>query len=303
MRWVAKAAVQKLIGLLPDPERWNYVLQRHVMKSLPRGDSVFVWKLATTVRHLETVRDLDPEADVSSLAFFEFGAGWDLTGPLAFSALGVTDQTLVDVRRNVRLGLVNDALVRVPPLLRKLGHEPTRDLGNAPIASVDELQERTGIKYIAPADARATGFPDGTFDVITSTVTLEHVPRGQIAEILHESARILRPGGLFSAVIDMQDHYSYFDSRISVYNFLRYEDRTWGWIDSNVHHQNRLRASDYLALGADSRFDLVLDKRVELRSEDFAALARTPLATRFRQYERTDLAARGMRVVFRKPVS
>jgi SAM-dependent methyltransferase len=300
MHWLAKATVQKVIGLLPDPERWNYVLQRHVLRSLPRRDSTFLWQLTTTTKHLSTIREVDPDSDIASLAFFEFGAGWDLIGPLAFAALGVRDQTVVDLRSNVRLELIDDARSRLVPLLRKVGCEPTRDLGSVSIASVEELHERFGIKYVAPADARATGFPDETFDVITSTATLEHIPPREIAEILRESARILRPGGLFVAAIDLQDHYSYVDPGINVYNFLRYEDRTWGWINSKVHHQNRLRGSDYLVLAANSPLDLVLERSDEPR-RDLAALARTPLATRFRSYERDDLATRGMRLVLRRP--
>jgi len=38
MRWLAKAAVQKGMGALPQGERLNYVFQRRVLHSLPAGD-------------------------------------------------------------------------------------------------------------------------------------------------------------------------------------------------------------------------------------------------------------------------
>ena len=41
MRWVAKAAVQRGLGVLPQGERLNYVFQRHVLRSLPASESVF----------------------------------------------------------------------------------------------------------------------------------------------------------------------------------------------------------------------------------------------------------------------
>ena len=38
MRWVAKAALQRGLGLLPHGERLNYLFQRHVAHSLPADE-------------------------------------------------------------------------------------------------------------------------------------------------------------------------------------------------------------------------------------------------------------------------
>ena len=50
-----------------------------------------------------------------------------------------------------------------------------RDPGG-PIASLEELEARFGIRYLAPRDARATALPAGSVDFVSSTSTLEHVP-------------------------------------------------------------------------------------------------------------------------------
>jgi Integrase core domain len=72
-------------------------------------------------------------------------------------------------------------------------------------------------------------------------------PAGIVA-ILRECGRLLPPKGVLSCSIDLQDHYSFDDPRISVYNFVRYSPRTWRLVNSSLHHQNRLRAPDHIAL-------------------------------------------------------
>ncbi len=299
MRWVAKAAVQNAISVLPQADKWNYVFQRRVTKGLPRSDHEFVAKLAHANRHLEALGRADPRLDVHSAHFYEFGAGWDLIVPLAYAALGVARQTLVDLRPNVRLELVNDALLRVGPLLRATGAQPG-DLDTRPLESAADLR-RFGITYLAPSDARATGLPEGSIDVVTSTETLEHIPPAEIEAILLESSRILRPGGLFCAAIDMQDHYSFFDPGVGPYEFLRFGDRRWRLINSSIHFQNRLRRSDYLAIVAKSPFEILFDEPLSPTEDDLRLLGRVSLAPRFRSYAPQDLATRSTLIVLRRP--
>ena len=55
----------------------------------------------------------------------------------------------------------------------------------------------------------------------------------------------------------MQDHYSFFDPGISAFNFLKFSEPTWSLINSSVHYQNRLRASDFRRLHEDAGFRLL----------------------------------------------
>ena len=180
---------------------------------------------------------------------YEFGAGWDLVGPLTLALSGVGRQIVVDIRENLRLELVNDTLRRLPALL----DETHRSF--EPIASRGELERRLGIRYLAPCDARDTGLPASSVDMISSTFTLEHISAPDIAAILRESARLLRPGGLVSCAIDMKDHYSYFDDGLGPYHFLGVPERTWRFVNPDLHYQNRLRLPDYRRLFADAGLD------------------------------------------------
>src|SRR5438067_829197 len=124
----------------------------------------------------------------------------------------------------------------------------------------------------------------GSVDCITSTNTLEHIPPDDLAAILRECYRILAPSGLVSLDIDYQDHYSFFDPRITAYNFLRYSARTWSFFSPSLHYQNRLRHPDYLELVKAAGFKIIEEKRTDGTAEDLAAVQQMPLDQRFRGY-------------------
>jgi hypothetical protein len=288
MRWLAKAFLQKSLGVLPHPERANYVLQRRVTRSLPGPEAGFRRRFSRAVNHVEAYAEHGPKRPLGEAVFYEFGAGWDLAVPLSFWALGVESQTLVDLRPNIRVELVNVTLERLGRLRAEHG---LRDPGGA-IGSTTELEPRFGIRYLAPCDARATALPTSSVDFVTSTSTLEHIPAEDLVPILAECRRLLRPDGALSSRIDLSDHFSHFDPSLSPYNFLRYSDRAWGLVNSRLLHQNRMRRPDYVAAFGAAGFEVVEEK-------PWGPDAALPedLAPRFRSYDASDLAVAGLRIV------
>jgi SAM-dependent methyltransferase len=303
MRWLAKAALQRGLGVLPQGERLNYVFQRHVLRSFPIGDAGLRQKFTRARSHLALYEEHGAGVPAADATFFEFGAGWDLAIPLAYAMLGVGRQIVVDIRPNARADLVSDTIAafeRLRPELEQTAGRPLRDLGG-PIASVAELEPRFGIRYLAPCDARATGLPAGSVDFVSSTDTCEHIPKDDLAAIFAESRRLLRPGGAFSCRIDLQDHYAYFDHSLSRYNFLRFSDRTWALVNSPIHFQNRLRAPDYLGLVQDAGFEVVVDNPSGPNEQGRTDLTTLPLAERFRGYSVDDLGVTILSFVARTP--
>jgi SAM-dependent methyltransferase len=277
MRWLAKAALQRMLGALPQGERLNYVFQRHVLHSFPVGDAAYQQKFARAENHLAAYQEHGPGVPVAEATFFEFGAGWDLAIPLSYALLGVGRQIVIDIRPSARIELVNETIAALERL------QPEREVGG-PITSIAELETRFGIYYLAPCDARGTGLRPGIVDFVSSTDTCEHIPAGDLAEVFVECRRLLRPGGAFSCRIDLHDHYSYFDRSVSRYNFLRFSDRTWALFNSPLHYQNRLRAPDYLRLVREAGFDLVVENPSGPNEEGRAELQAMQLAKRFRSY-------------------
>ena len=93
-----------------------------------------------------------------------------------------------------------------------------------------------------------------------------------------------------SCSVDLHDHYAYADPRISVYNFLRYSDRTWNAINSKLHHQNRLRAPDYIRLFGEAGMTIARAETTVPPDAD-ERLRQLRIAERFvRAYTREELA-------------
>lgn len=302
MRWQLKAAAQKGLALLPEQatERLNYVLQRHVSRTLPTRPAQFLLHFDQALVHMRNLERFGAPAGqgLGDVRAYEFGAGWDLVGPLSLYALGIDRQLVVDIRALVRWELVNHVIALFAQhheeLERRAGRR-LRSTGTAPIESAQALRLSFGIDYRAPIDARSTGLPERTFDLISNTFTLEHIPPAEIPELLRESARLLSPTGVLSCSIDMQDHYAYTDPTVSVYNFLRYSDRAWGLINSKPHYQNRLRARDYLRLFERAGLR-VLDTQIAPASlSERERLSALPLSRRFAlDYTRGELEAATM---------
>jgi len=303
MRWLAKAVLQRGMGAVPQGERLNYVFQRHVLRSLPAGESVFRRKFSRALQHLGAYEEHGPGAPREEAVFYEFGAGWDLAIPVAFATLGVGRQVLVDIRPSVRLELVNDSLAALERLRPELEAEAGRELRafGCALDSLDELGPRLGIRYLAPCDARDTGLDEASIDFVSSTDTCEHIPGEDLAAIFRECRRLLRPGGAFSCRIDLQDHYAYFDRGLSRYNFLRFSDRSWRLVNSPLHHQNRLRSPDYLRLVRHAGLELVSETPSGPSAEGLAELSGLPLAERFRAYTPEELGVTILSFVARNP--
>lgn len=296
MRWLAKAALQRGLGALPQGERLNYVFQRRVLRSLPAGDDALRQKLARARQHVGAYGEHGPGTPLADACFYEFGAGWDLAIPLAYAMLGVGRQVLVDIRPSARVELVNDSIAS----LERLRGDDLPTLGG-PISSLAELEPRFGITYLAPCDARATGLDAASIDFVSSTDTCEHIPGDDLAAIFRECFRLLRPVGAFSCRIDLQDHYAYFDRSLSPYHFLRFEERTWSLVNSPLHFQNRLRAPDYELLVRDAGFELPVWRPSGPSEEGRTELRTLPLAERFRGYSEDELGVTVLSFVAVRP--
>jgi SAM-dependent methyltransferase len=215
----------------------------------------------------------------------------------------VNAQLVVDIAALVRWELVNHVLTLFSQnhdeLERRAGR-PLRRLDVHPVESASDFQHRFSIEYRAPLDARNTRFAGGSFHLITRTFTLEHIPTADILAILRECNRLLAPSGVISCSVDMQDHYSFSDPRISVYSFLKYSDRAWRMVNSSLHYQNRLRARDYLGLFQQADLRVVDCQISESDAANRERLRALRLAARFaRDYSPEELAGTSMLITAR----
>jgi hypothetical protein len=305
VNWKYKSLAQAAFSALPLGEHLNYLCQRFVTKSLPVSDKKFVQIASMARRHVEVFKKhwTRPLQDAT---FYEFGTGWDLIIPIGLFAAGIEHQVIVDIRSLVRTKLVRDTISKYEQKALDIGlmrQPPVVTLDGSGKRLYAVLQENFGIRYLAPCDARDTGLDTISVDCITSTDTLEHIPLDDMRAILKECHRLIRDDGIMCFRIDYQDHYSYFDKSISMYNFLRYSETQWNSFNSPLHYQNRMRHNDFLAVFKETNFEVIEEKRQEGTEQDLATIRDLPVDEMFAKYSLAELAVRGAYIVLRKSLA
>lgn len=304
MNFKYKNIIQKVFSILPNGEKLNYFCQRFLTKSLPVDDQSFLNKVKTALTHLDRFdrfRRQDKERD---LVYFEFGAGWDLINPIALFLTGRFKRLhCVDIRELVFPKLMEDTVKKFNRLRNRISLSfPDLIVSKFTKKNFRQiLKNNFNIEYSAPLDASCTGLDSDSVDLISSTVTFEHIPRENIVEILNECYRILKPGGIFSISIDYQDHWSYFDKDISVYNFLTFSKEGWKKYSPSLNYQNRLRNRDYEEMFTKTGFEMVENKPLAPSESDLSVLDKLKLDSYFKdRYSRADLAYKGGNFSLRK---
>ncbi len=170
---------------------------------------------------------------------------------------------------------------------------------------VDDTLRR--IDYRAPVSSTELPFDDGSFDVVFSVASLEHVvdPGGTVAEM----RRVLKPGGVAIHEIDLTHHGS-----ADPMKFLEWDEDAWhrrseqygdgrsleGLLDGAWGKEvfcNRLRHAGWLTLFSEG-FELLHDEPVIVY--DPMQIDRTRFAEPFRSMTAEELSVLAFRIVARR---
>ncbi|MCA9625487.1 MAG: class I SAM-dependent methyltransferase [Myxococcales bacterium] len=290
--WIIKAGIQGALSRLPDPQRFNRLFQKYVTRSLDLADDYFLYKWSQCDRQVRDYFRLRPDAD-PGFSVLELGTGWFPITPIGYALNGARRAYSIDMQDLLAHESVVDTLRAYARMLddgRIEVRDPTaRDrlrgvLNQAHRLSARELLDAIGVEAVI-ADARRSGLPDRSVDLIGSNNTLEHIPREVIEGIFVEFERLLSEGGLMVHFIDMADHYANFDHGISDYNFLKFSDRAWSLFNNDLQYLNRLRVSDFREIHAAAGFRLL----EEVNTGDESLLDGITLAPEFQHYARADL--------------
>jgi SAM-dependent methyltransferase len=293
VHWKVKGFVQKVLGALPGGEHINDRLQlagglRNFGENI--AAKVADWK--QTCQYLSDVRFQIPGATI-----VEVGTGWYPVLPICFSFAGAHSIKTYDIHRHLNAKWTARALSCLEPHIDAIAsfcpggpaevRKKYQQLLHTP--DIDDILQLTKIEYHAPGDARQTGLPPNSVDLVYSNSVFEHVPKQAIFEILRESQRILKPGGLAVHNIGCNDHYAFFDRSISFVNFLRFSEAEWRLWNNPIQYQNRLRAPQFLDLASEAGLKVIY-KRTHVRPGSREALAQFKVAPEFRQFSPEDLA-------------
>lgn len=208
MNWKVKAAIFRILSVIPNGERLHYALQCYVTREWPRPPDKLDLLLVAAKRLFSNV---DERIDLKNAHFLEIGAGRDLAIAVALRLLGVQRIICVDITRHAKPHLVAHAAKH---MALRLGMR-------APKIDSWEDVEAFGITYVAPSDIVALKLQASSIDCFYSVDTLEHIPKPIVKNIFKEVRRIIKPTGISIHFIDYSDHYGRGDA-VSRFNFLTF---------------------------------------------------------------------------------
>ncbi len=258
-KWILKAIIQKTISYFPYNQRINYLFQKHITKGVVLTDEHFNNKLIHANDHLKYFAKYGQQAFGDSICL-ELGSGWYPIIPISMFLAGFRQIVSLDISPWMTKKQIIETIKQFN---RKIS---TPHFSEIKIHFKDDrLKQLIDIEAIAYQltfndlckklnfnllikDARNTGFETNSIEYICSNNTFEHIYPHFLEKILEEFNKILKTGGVMSHFIDMSDHFAHFDKSISIYNFLKFSDKTWNIIDNTIQPQNRLRYKDYIEM-------------------------------------------------------
>lgn len=302
-RWVAKATAQKVLSypsLLPIYHKLQQFSGR--LKNFHPADRVqYAAKLATDIG-LERVKDAD---------IVEIGTGWVPVVPMVLHLMGAKSIQSFDLNKHLQDNLTIECLKKLNECFGELAKRCAADMDTSLEwwkkwmtlrATCDHfgynaIFKRMNFTYHAPVDFTESPIHSESVDIVYSNLVLEHVTPDALVDILDESHRILRPGGVAWHNIDFTDHYAATHKGMTHVNFLRYSDKFWNKVGQNdILYQNRLRRSDYLKAFTKAGFE------IENIHDHWSPvnLHGVPLAPRFKFSEKGDISCTSSRIVLKK---
>ena len=249
------------------------------------------------------------EFNVLGSTLFEIGTGWYPTLPICFSLAGAKRIITYDIVRHIDIDLTFRMIAALKSHLESIAqscgtseaeiHDRYLELLQA--KNLDALLKLARVELCAPADARATELAPDSIDLVYSNSVMEHVPKDSIRDLMSESRRILRPGGLALHNVACNDHYAHIDPGISFVNYLQYSDSQWRKWNNSLQYQNRLRAPEFLDLAMEAGLEIIY-KRTFVGPGTREALASFEVACQFQCFSMEDLATTSIDFIARKPL-
>lgn len=306
MNWQRKARIQNLIAALPLSNAVYYAVQRS-LGSLRAGRANPVEWFEAARWMAEWIRETGRE--VEGMRFLEVGTGRNVNLPTALWLCGAGAVTTVDLNPYLSSALVFESNEYVrrheDEVWRAFGAEAERPQFRERLAQLKNfkgdlaaLLKMMNVEYLPRADAARLPLETESIDAQVSFAVFEHIPAPDLARILSEARRVLRPDGLLVHIIDPSDHFSHDDRTITAINFLQFGDKEWAALAGNrFMYHNRLRAFEYLELF--ERAGVRLLKQTQTIDEpSFRALTNGfPLHHQFQHIAAEQLAVRSLNVL------
>ncbi len=304
MRWWLKAGLEWALATVPGGVALHSQLrERHGELANPESSS----RLDNALWILEQTRPLVDRFE--SLRVLELGTGWIPAIALSNMLCGARVDTC-DVERLVNPRLLRICLqgikCRLSQIAEKAGvaeqlvHDRFELIAND--QDFHSVSEKLGGSYCAPFDTRNLPHDDNQVDLVLSSLVLAQVSVESLDQVLGETLRVLKPGGVAFHRVHLGDEYSRADPNRSDLEFLKYSDQQWSrFFNHSLKYINRLRHAHYVEKFARLGFETVwLTKQFE--EPDGPQFSAERAAPEFRDLPAEELSIVAFEVALRKPV-
>ena len=298
--WILKWGLQRTISVLPRRQKFNEVFQKYFTRTLHLGASMVERRLEHCRIHLENYRSFGTQT--GEFRALEIGAGWFPTIAVGLYLCGAKEVWIWDIDRLLkpeRLARMMEhfcafhdekKLKNCLPALDEVRFEQLRDARrHLAKESAEQWLSRFNI-HVNLGDARATGLPDRSVDLIYSTSVLEYIEEDVLLGLFKEFRRLGSSHAVMSHWIGLLDQYSFFDKSLSPFNNLKYTEGQWKIWRSPLTPQTRLMIPEYRRLFAETGFEVVKEMPMMGSDEQFD---RVKIAPQFQKYPREELMKLG----------
>ena len=217
----------------------------------------------------------------------ELGPGDSLLSAMVAYAHGASAYYLVDSGEYARAG------VQQYRAMAKFLAEQDLSVPNAQyLESVNATLAACQARYGTLGLDSLRAIPDESVDFVWSHTVLQHVRRVEFLETMRELRRILRPDGVSSHWVDLQDCIG------GALNNLRFRESVWEspFMADSGFYTNRIRYSEMLALFREAGFQVDV---ISVKRWDRLPTSRSKLSERFRDLSEEELRVSCFHAVLR----
>lgn len=247
MNHIFKSLVFKILTYLPN--KLGDLLYHALQKKLNKNK--IIYKINSSKKSFESAMKIlnDNNIQIYGKNLLELGSGWAPIIPYFFIYMGNIKKVITfdinkhyDFKTILKLNTYFENQLNITI--------PVNKNSNYNIPSTVVYYPNTNL-------TNETSFSDEKIDFIFSRYVLEHISPNDIYT-MHDnfSKKIFKPFYILH-MISPSDHRAYSDSKLSIYDFLKYSDEEWNKIQTKFDYHNRLRLPQYLEIFKKLNYEVV----------------------------------------------
>lgn len=296
MHWVAKLAIERVLGVLPRPIAMAlHSVARHAVL----GRREFAPQEANELceRRLRTLeRAARAGAKVEGAQVLEFGTGWHGADIWLLYLAGAGRIVTIDVSNHLHSGLFSQIGQAWSSFLSEIAYSFGLDVVDVRrrYERTDGAQLRDALQLMRCESLVVPGLSSmevepSQFDLWLSYSVLQRLSLSELGRALQLGRRSLTHNGIGHHVIHHGDHNARHDGLLGPLKYLEYEEWWYHRLQTKVlNYQNRLRSVEFERLFRLAGFSICRIWRETVEEDQVPA--RGSLAAKFRTYTRSELA-------------